>query len=73
MICFKCHTQMKQYKDVGGGTITPDGLTYITWELKICPNCGIMVKESYEAEVLSEYQVQEILNEYQSKGTGKKN
>ena len=56
---------MHQYKKIGGGKLTHDGLNYMTWELKICPNCGIIVKESYEAEVLSEQQFQDIVNNFE--------
>lgn len=61
MICFKCSVQMHQYKKIGGGNITPDGLNYMTWELKICPNCAIIVKETYGAKVISQEEFEEIL------------
>lgn len=49
---------MHQYKLVGGGTAKDD--FYQTWELKKCPNCGRMVRELYQVELVSQKKANEI-------------
>lgn len=58
MICPNCSIQMHQYKLVGGGTAKDD--FYQTWELKKCPNCGRMVRELYQVELVSQKKANEI-------------
>lgn len=54
MICPVCYVQMHQYvKDgepQGGGEASER--EYYTWELKLCPECGRLVKEEYRAKVI---------------------
>lgn len=57
MICPVDLVQMYQKDKIGGG-VSEDSL-YQTWELKECPVCGRVVKESYEAKVLTAEEVRE--------------
>ena len=60
MICPNDLTQMYQYKKLGGG-ISEENL-YETWEIKICPKCKRLVKESYSAMVIDEKMLKEVAN-----------
>lgn len=61
MICPNCAVQMHQHKEIGGG-VAKDEL-YQTWEIKKCPNCGRMVKELYQCEIISQAKVDKLLKE----------
>lgn len=52
MICPNCAIQMHQHKQIGGG-IAKDEM-YQTWEVKKCPNCGRLVRELYQCELITE-------------------
>lgn len=66
MICPIDQVQMHQLDKIGGGVSEED--LYLTWELKICPLCGRVVKESYECEVLDQEGI-----EYFRKWSGEEN
>lgn len=54
MICPICMVQMHQLIEDGepkGGGHNNER-EYHTWELKICPDCGRVVKEEYRAKVV---------------------
>ncbi len=58
MVCPNCKIQMHQKDKVGGGE-AEDNL-YKTWEVKECPACKRLVKESYKAEVISLSQLKRL-------------
>lgn len=51
---------MHQYKKVGGGEATDT--KYKTWEIKECPQCGRLVRETYVCEVVERKDVDYLLN-----------
>lgn len=51
MICPNDATQMHQWGKVGGGMA--EGDKYETWEVKECPQCHRLVKETYCCEALT--------------------
>lgn len=55
MICPTCLIQMHQKGKEGGGESTDE--RYYTWEMKECPSCGRLVRESYIAEVVTDGKV----------------
>lgn len=61
MICPTCVVQMTQHEQIGGGEA--NDREYTTWEVKKCPSCGRLVKESYSAEVLSDSEVEKLRGE----------
>ena len=42
---------MHQKDKIGGGEATDE--VYTTWEMKECPGCGRVVRESYEVTVIN--------------------
>ena len=52
---------MHQLRQIGGG-IAENG-TYITWEVKKCPSCSRLVKETYECKVISEKEAHKLERE----------
>ena len=58
MICPNCSVQMHQKNKLGGGISTDD--EYTTWEVKECPECGRVTRESYSVKVLSKSELRRI-------------
>lgn len=52
---------MHQHKEIGGGVARDE--FYQTWEVKKCPNCGRMVKELYQVEMVSQTKVNQLEKE----------
>lgn len=52
---------MHQYEQLGGG-VAKDEL-YLTYEIKQCPVCKRLVKETYQCEVISQAKVDKLLAE----------
>ena len=48
MLCHYCDTPMKNLKGSEKGI--RKGKIYETEEVKVCPKCGCMVRETYKAE-----------------------
>jgi len=47
MICHRCNCPMQTEPGSETGIVSPE--VYITQEIKICPRCGLRIKERYEA------------------------
>lgn len=55
MICPECMVQMHQKRDEDGvpqGGGKAEDSNYETWEIKECPSCERLVKESYKCELI---------------------
>jgi len=52
---------MHQHEHIGGGEA--NDREYTTWEVKKCPSCKRLVKESYTAEVISDNQAEKLKGE----------
>ena len=52
---------MHQHEQIGGGE--GNDKEYTTWEVKKCPSCKRLVKESYSAIVINEREVERLRGE----------
>lgn len=58
MICPTDNTQMTQYRQIGGGESSDD--TYETWEVKSCPTCSRLIKETYTCQRINEQEARKL-------------